>query len=146
MDWFEALRDKASDVADQAGRIRYGVPTSEKERLARTGSLPGAPSGADAETADRYAAGYLTTRQHPSLYPAIAPYIDATKTSAPADILGALLGGDTPTVQSYATSGMNQALLDRSNAELRPKAALQADALRPSPRPQPSYNPPYGGR
>lgn len=92
-----------SSLADQFGRLRYGVPTSEKERLARTpGALPGAPrADADAEEADRYASGYLFGQTWPRLAPVLQPYIDRLKVS---DV--PLLGGSSPELQSYATQGV----------------------------------------
>jgi hypothetical protein len=57
-----------SDLLDQAGRLRYGMPTSQKEAMARAGSLPGSPTpDADAEEADRYASGYLFSAAHRTL-------------------------------------------------------------------------------
>lgn len=91
-------------LADQFGRLRYGVPTSEKERLARTrGSLPGMPPVSEsAEESDRYASGYLFGQTWPRLAPEIQSLIDRIKVS---DL--PLVGGSTPELQSYATQGVN---------------------------------------
>jgi hypothetical protein len=88
------------DFADQLGRLRYGVPTSEKERLALSGSLPGSPSAAteDASEAERYASGYLFAREHPVLQALVQPTVDAAR-------IGWF--GDSPELQSYATAGAN---------------------------------------
>lgn len=114
-------------VFDVTGYLRYGVPVSEKERLAASASLPGAPAdqSEDLDAANRYASGYLFAQQHPKLAPVVQPLIDMLKTS---DL--PFFGGSSPTLQSYATAGMNQGLM-------RPKAGVQASALR-QPTPQPS--------
>lgn len=116
------------ELADAPGRIRYGKSTSQKEALARARALPGAPldTSAGQEKADRYASGYLFAQNWPRLAPIVQPYVDALKTS---DL--PLFGGETPESQSYATAGMNRALIERGN-ESRPKilAAKQAAALR----------------
>jgi len=103
----ESLRRKfelskaLEDMLDQAGRLRYGVPTSEKERLARSGELPGSPEAdADAEEADRYAAGFLFSKKHPDLSAALQPLISRLKVSKTP-----LFGGSSPELQSYADFG-----------------------------------------
>ncbi len=99
----EALTKWLSSAADQAGRMRYGVPTSEKERLAASGSLPGAPQdqSADQGAANRYASGYLFGQAHPTLAPMVQPAVDMLKTS---DLPG--IGGESPEAQSYASHGV----------------------------------------
>lgn len=97
MDWGSF----AGNVADQFGRIRYGVPTSEKERLAREGNLPGAPDPAQGvEEADRYASGFLSGQTWPAASDIIQPLVDRVKTS---DL--PFFGGDDPELQSYASEG-----------------------------------------
>ncbi len=95
------------DVLDIAGLLRYGMPTSEKERLAISGTLPGAPVDhtADQDAANRYAAGYLFAKEHPILAPIVQPMVNRLKVS---DL--PLFGGSTPDLQSQATAGMNQGL------------------------------------
>lgn len=89
------------DILDQAGRLRYGVPTSEKERLARAGALPGAPEpDEDAEEADRYASGYLFSAAHPTLSRVVQPLVSRLKVSdLPA------FGGSSAELQSFADAG-----------------------------------------
>lgn len=89
-------------LLDQAGRIRYGVPTSEKEALARSGSLPGAPEdfSAGQEKADRYASGFLFGQEHPYISQMVQPLVNRIKTS---DL--PFLGGSSPELQSYASEG-----------------------------------------
>jgi hypothetical protein len=129
------------------GTLRYGVSLDEKERLAREGSLPGAPidNTAEQEAADRYAAGYLFAQTWPRLAPVVMPIINALKTS---DL--PLLGGDDPSLQSQAQAGVNRSLIDQANiyttpvntsarpwddpafqaAKRRPAAADQSKALK----------------
>lgn len=97
------------DLFDLAGVIRYGVPTAEKERLAISGALPGAPEDRSPEqdAANRYAAGYLFAKQHPRLASWIQPAVDVIKTS---DL--PFLGGSSPELQSYASEGSARALAD----------------------------------
>lgn len=97
------------DLLSALGNLRYGVPTAEKERLARTGELPGAPSYdpslPDEENmarADRHAAGYLFGKAHPTLAPMVQPFVNRIKTS---DL--PLLGGSSPKEQSFAQQGVN---------------------------------------
>lgn len=102
-----AVGSVVEDPLDQLGRLRYGVPTSEKERLARTGELPGAPTynptlsdEENMERADRYASGYLFGKARPQVSSFIQPLIDMLKTSdLPA------FGGSSPELQSYASEG-----------------------------------------
>lgn len=117
-----------SDTLDVFGRLRYGVPTSEKEAIAIRGDLPGAPVDhtADQDAANRYASGFLFAQEHPTLAPMVMPFVDRVRTG---------LFGDSPEMQSYATAGMNQALMGATARA--PQAALQAKALR-SPQPRPS--------
>jgi hypothetical protein len=91
-----------ADLFDQFGRIRYGVPTSEKERMALTGELPGSPSAAKADPleAERYASGYLFAKQHPALAEVVQPVVDRVR-------IGWF--GDSPELQSYAQAGANAA-------------------------------------
>jgi len=110
----------ADAMADAAGNLRYGMPTSQKEVLAAGRRLPGAPidNSADQDVANRYAAGYLFTMQHPDLAPYVMPV---------ANFLHGLFGDD-PSVQSYAQEGMNRALVDTQNARRQgvPAAAVYA--------------------
>ncbi len=91
-------------LADLLGVLRYGVPTDEKEQLARMGSLPGAPVDrtADQAAADRYASGYLFGKTHPVIAPAVQPFVNRLKTS---DL--PFFGGSTPELQSQAQAGVN---------------------------------------
>lgn len=93
------------DLADILGNLRYGMPTSQKEALAISGTLPGAPKDmtADQTAANRYAAGYLFTRRHPDLAQYAIP--------AASFIHG--LFGDNEAIQSQAHAGMNEALKER---------------------------------
>lgn len=93
------------DLQGLAGILRYGVPTQEKERLAREASLPGAPEDNTAEqtAADRYAAGFLFGLRYPELAVVVQPYVDRLKTS---DL--PLFGGSTPEEQSYASEGVQR--------------------------------------
>lgn len=110
-----SLMDALSSLADQTGRIRYGVPTSVKERLARMRALPGAPEvTADAEEADRYAAGHLFGREHPMLSEKLQPLVSMLKTS---DL--PLLGGSSPELQSYADAGARAGRLEAENRRRR---------------------------
>src|SRR3989304_7604207 len=103
-------------MLDVLGRLRYGVSTSEKERLARSRELPGAPKDTSPEqaTADRYAAGFLFARQHPTLAPLVQPMVDRLKTS---DL--PFFGGESPEAQSYASQGVARALAERGSAQPR---------------------------
>ena len=87
------------------GLLRYGVPTSEKERLARGGELPGSPRAdtEEAEEADRYAAGYLFGQQWPTASRYMQPLVDMVKTS---DL--PFIGGADPELQSWASHGVQQ--------------------------------------
>ena len=98
----------APDWLDVLGQLRYGVPTSEKEALAASGELPGAPVDrtADQERANRYASGYLFAQQHPTLAPATLPMVNFVHG----------LFGDDPALQSQATAGMNRGLVERDNS------------------------------
>jgi hypothetical protein len=111
------------DNLDFLGRARYGMSTAEKEALAAARALPGAPPAntADAAQGNRYAAGYLFTKQWPNA----APYI------LPAANFVHGLAGDSETVQSQATAGMNQGLLDVENQRrARPPQSMNAsDAI-----------------
>ena len=91
-----------ADLLDQIGRLRYGVPTSEKERIALSGTLPGAPAAntQDASEAQRYASGYLFAKEHPALAELVQPAVDTAR-------IGWF--GDSPELQSYATAGANSA-------------------------------------
>lgn len=98
MDWRDLL---------DTGALRYGVPTAEKERLARQRSLPGAPLDltADQAAADRYAAAYLFGLEWPRLSKAVEPALTGFK----------VLTGTDPILQSYATAGLSQARTDVEN-------------------------------
>lgn len=99
------IADALMGLLDQAGRLRYGVPTSVKEAMARSGSLPGAPQpDADAEEADRYASGYLFAKAHPKISKAVQPLVSRLKVS---DL--PLFGGATPELQSFADAGATEA-------------------------------------
>ena len=110
-DWWSAAdalvtgaKQAAEKFGDVAGTMRYGVGTAEKERLAVSGALPGAPldQSADQDVANRYAAGYLFGQQYPNLAPAVQPYVDRIKTS---DL--PFFGGESPEVQSWASHGVS---------------------------------------
>jgi len=91
-------------LLDLLGKLRYGMPTSQKEAVALQGSLPGAPPvrGADAAEAQRYAAGYLHARQYPQ----------ASRLSVPLAALIRGLFGESPELQSYAAQGANMGRLN----------------------------------
>jgi hypothetical protein len=105
------------------GLLRYGVPTSEKERLARSGELPGSPQAdtEEAAEADRYAAGYLFGLNWPAASKFIQPMVDMVKTS---DL--PLFGGANPELQSWASHGVQQG---RQAAGPRLPAGSAAEAL-----------------
>ncbi len=75
------------DLADQFGRLRYGVPTSEKERMAVSGEVPGAQpiqyNDRDVARENRRAAAYLFGKTWPRLAPVIQPAINRFKDYAP---------------------------------------------------------------
>ena len=114
------------DILGSIGSLRYGVPTAEKERLARMGELPGAPedTSADQQAADRYASGYLFGQAHPTIAPAVQPYVDMLKTS---DL--PFFGGSTPEEQSYASEGIRRAILEGENAKRQPSRAATLASL-----------------
>jgi hypothetical protein len=89
------------DLLDLLGRLRYGVTTNEKEGIAAAGSLPGAPhdSSLYKDSANRYAAGYLFTKEHPTIAPSMIPAVN---------ILRGLFG-DSPEIMAQAVAGMNRA-------------------------------------
>ena len=93
------------DFLDWFGNLRYGMPTSQKEVLAISGALPGAPQDMTAEQtiANRYASGYLFGREHPTLASMVQPFVDMVKTS---DL--PFFGGSTPEEQSYASEGVRR--------------------------------------
>ena len=97
--WEDALR------AVDPGNLRYGMPTADKEVLARQGSLPGAPrdTSADQAAADRYASAFLFAKEHPTLSSVVQPLVDRVKTS---DL--PFFGGDSPELQSFAQQGANR--------------------------------------
>jgi hypothetical protein len=96
------LLDAIRSGADVFGQLRYGVPTSEKERIALTGALPGAPAAnkADPAEAERYASGYLFQKEHPVLASTVQPMVDRVRLA---------WFGDSPELQSYAHAGANAA-------------------------------------
>lgn len=103
------------DVFDLAGYLRYGMPTSEKEALALRGDLPGAPpaASADAEEAQRYAAGYLFGKAHPTIAPVVQPFVDALKnTGIPGMGKVPFITEGRPELQDYAGRGLARALQD----------------------------------
>ena len=117
-----------SKLMDLPGYLRYGVPTSEKERLAVSGELPGAPEdpSASQDVSNRYAAGYLFGREHPTVSRAVQPLVDMVKTS---DL--PFVGGSDPELQSWASQGV------RSGSEAagpRVPAGSAAEALLASAR------------
>ncbi len=124
-----ALMNLIRSAADPAGELRYGVPTSEKERLAITRALPGAPAvGADDAPAQRYASGYLSAKANPDLTAALLPLISQLKVS---DV--PLLGGSSPELQSQAEAGANQAYIQEGPAELaRRRALAEQQAVAPT--------------
>jgi len=93
------------ELLDVLGKLRYGVSTAEKERLAASRALPGAPvdNTADQEAANRYASGYLFGQNWPNLAPAVQPFIDQIKTSNLP-----FVGGSSPELQSQASAGVAQ--------------------------------------
>jgi hypothetical protein len=93
------------ELLAMAGNLRYGVGTDEKERLAISRALPGAPrdTSADQDAANRYASGYLFGLNHPTIAAAVQPFVSQLKTS---DL--PLFGGSTPELQSQADSGVQQ--------------------------------------
>ena len=113
------------EILDATGYLRYGMPVARKEALAAGRSLPGAPAdqSEDLDAANRYASGYLFAKQYPRIAPFVQPLVDMLKTS---DL--PFFGGSSPTLQSYATAGMNQALMQRPGPP--PSASSQAAALR----------------
>lgn len=101
------LASSFSGLADQFGRLRYGVPTSQKEVQALSGTLPGAPTPTeDAEEAQRYASGYLFQEANPTIAPTIQDIVNLIKVS---DL--PFFGGSSPELQSYAVHGANMARL-----------------------------------
>lgn len=112
-------------IGDQAGRLRYGVPTSVKEQMAEKGSLPGAPTVPNDERDNRYASGYLFAKQYPNAAPVIQPWIDRVKTSSLP-----IFGGESPEVQSYAQQGMNRAVVDHGAEAQAKERALTRMAMR----------------
>lgn len=109
MAWKDEVLDAAEKVAPDTGSIRYGVSTAEKERIARNGSLPGAPKdhSADQKKADRYASAYLFAKKWPRLSDAVGPLLDMIGTS---DL--PIIGGLKPEEQSQAQTARNRAKLD----------------------------------
>lgn len=114
----------AESLLDFVGRLRYGMPTDQKEALAASGTLPGAPvdRSADQAAANRYASGYLFTKNHPTIAPMVMPLVSQLRTST---LPG--FGGDSPELQSLAISGMNTAL-----AQTPPPAPMP---MTPTPMP-----------
>ena len=107
-----------SEMANQAGRLRYGMPTSEKEVIARQRSLPGAPEvDSDAEEADRYAAGYLFRKNRPRASKALQWLASRANVS---DM--PFFGGSKPELQSYADAGATAA--DSENVDTVRRARL----------------------
>ena len=92
---------------DAPGRLRYGVPTSTKERLALQQALPGAPRDmtADQDAANRYASGFLFGREHPQIAAAVQPIVSRLKVS---DL--PFFGGSSPELQSQADYGVQQGI------------------------------------
>jgi hypothetical protein len=142
--------DWLGDKLDFVGNLRYGMSTSEKERIARAGTLPGAPPSrpSNDEISDRYAAGYLFGDTYPRAAPLLMPAINALKTSSVP-----FFGGSSPELQDNATAGMVRAIQEKMVAESRSRpdpsslvaftAGDQSAALRrPSPTPMPAPPPP----
>lgn len=64
----------AHNFSDPGAMWRYGMTTEEKANKVMNGEIPGAPAideldPSSAEKADRYAAGYLLQKEHPTLGP-----------------------------------------------------------------------------
>lgn len=94
--------------------LRYGIPTSQKEIVARQQLLPGAPA-ANTETgeeADRYSAGYLFALEHPELATWVQPAVSRLKTS---DL--PFFGGSSPELQSYADAGSQAGIAARRSGQ-----------------------------
>ena len=96
------------DLLDFAGTLRYGVPTSEKEILARQQILPGAPP-ANTETgeeADRFTPRATSSRSSIQSSPRWRqPAVSRLKTS---DL--PFFGGSSAELQSYADQGTQQGI------------------------------------
>ena len=107
----------ASDPSDgdsflgKLGKLRYGVSTEDKERLAISGGLPGAPqdNSAGQEKSNRYASGFLFAKQNPTIASLVQPLVNRIKTS---DL--PFVGGSSPELQSYASQGVSRALSGRN--------------------------------
>jgi hypothetical protein len=104
---------------DQGGRVRYGVPTSEKEAMAIRGEIPGhVPAndntmlGQDIE--QRRAAAYLFGKTWPWLGPNWQPYIDKFRSGE----------GDDPRVISVAQSASEQGSQEAESESAAARRAL----------------------
>ena len=103
--WGEQLAGIGRAVADPLGRLRYGVPTSEKEAFAREAMSSKIGDFSEGQApSDRAASGYLFERAYPELQKRAQPWIDAAR-------IGWF--GDTPEEQSYASYGANLSRLGR---------------------------------
>jgi len=137
-------------------KLRYGVSSAEKGRLASAHTLesPGATSTPD--QAERYAAGYLFAKQWPNLAAAggqaaadrlhFGPVEQMRRGLKMVPGLGELIvDADSPELQSFATTGGSKALADlaaesknyRKTADFRREA--DAAAKRVSRKPAARY-------
>jgi len=104
----------ASDLVDLGGYLRYGMPTSQKEAIAASGTLPGAPkdTSVDQGPANRYASGFLFQKAHPTLAPILQGAADLVHAYVPQMGSADPSAGDKEAdLQSYATAGANAARL-----------------------------------
>lgn len=118
MSWREALENSAAIqfLNDMGGRIRYGVPTSEKEAMAISGQIPGhdprnAKTGVGHEIEQRRAAAYLFGKNYPNLGPEWQSLIDRMRS------------GDDPKVLAVTQTAVEQGAADAQKAQ---QAALKA--------------------
>lgn len=96
------LLDALINLGGRVGsQVRYGMPLEDKERLALSGQLPGAPEDpAMVEERQRHGAGYLFGQEWPRLSTAVMPAVNLVKGT---DWWG--LGGSSPELQSWANHG-----------------------------------------
>jgi hypothetical protein len=91
---------------DLGGRIRYGVPTAEKEAMAMRGEIPGhdpanMKTGTGMEAEQRRAAAYLFGKNYPNLGPNWQPIIDRV-----------LRSGDDPKVLAVTQTAVEQGAME----------------------------------
>jgi hypothetical protein len=92
------------DWTDPLYRLRYGVTSADKARLAASGAVPGAqPVGSeqDIEREDRRASAYLFAREHPGVAGVVQPIVDDLRLRA---------FGDSPQVVAVAQQGQEAAI------------------------------------